>query len=297
MPKTVHPRRSALYMPGSNARALEKAKTLPADALIMDLEDAVAPDAKEAARAQVCEAIARGGYGRHEVVVRVNALSTSWGYQDIVCAARSGADAILLPKVESANAIRQAETVISNAGGPDDLSIWCMMETPRGILRAEAIAGASSRVACFVMGTSDLTKDLHGVHTRDRMPMVTSLGICMLVARAYGLSILDGVHLDIDDAKGFEASCRQGKAMGFDGKTLIHPKTIDLANKTFGPSVEEIEMSRRIISEYAAARKQGQGVVVMDGKLIENLHVVEAERLVSLADMIAAMDIDMKNGG
>ena len=294
MPKSIHPRRSVLYMPGSNARALVKGQTLAADGLIMDLEDAVAPDAKEEARARVCDAVARGGYGKREIVVRVNALSTPWGYQDIVCASRSGADGILLPKVESADTVRQAELVMAEAGAPEDMSIWCMMETPRGILRADAVADASPRVACFVMGTSDLTKDLHGMHTRDRIPMMTSLGICLLVARAHQLSILDGVHLDLHDEKGFYESCLQGKAMGFDGKTLIHPKTIDAANEAFGPTPDDIEMSQRIIKEFKEARKRGEGVVVMDGKLIENLHVVEAQRIIDLADMIADMESDLE---
>lgn len=298
MPKSVHPRRSVLYMPGSNARALEKGKTLAADGLIMDLEDAVAPDAKIDARTRVCEGIARGGYGHREIIVRVNGLSTPWGYQDIACAARSGADAILLPKVESADTVRQAEIVMDEVGAPEDMSVWCMMETPRGILRADSVADASPRVACLVMGTSDLTKDLHGMHTRDRIPMMTSLGICLLVARAHKLSILDGVHLDLHDDKGFNESCLQGKAMGFDGKTLIHPKTIDAANWNFGPSVKDIEMARRIIREFNEARARGEGVVVMDGKLIENLHVVEAQRLVDLSERIAEIesDLDAANG-
>ena len=299
MPKSVRPRRSVLYMPGSNARALEKGKTIAADALIMDLEDAVAPDAKEEARARVCDVIARGGYGQREIIVRVNGLSTPWGYQDIACASRSGADAILLPKVESADTVRQAETIMIEQGAPEDMSIWCMMETPRGILRADAIADASTRVSCMVMGTSDLTTDLHGMHTRDRIPMMTSLGICLLVARAHKLSILDGVHLDLHDEKGFNEACLQSKAMGFDGKTLIHPKTIDTANWVFGPSAADVDMSKRIIKEFKAARKRGEGVVVMDGKLIENLHVVEAERLVQLANRIAEMESDLEgvNGG
>ena len=296
MPKKFHPRRSALYMPGSNARALEKGKTLAADGLIMDLEDAVAPDAKADARTRVCETIAQGGYGQRETIVRVNALSTPWGYQDIVCASRSGADAILLPKVESASAVRQAEEVMIEHGASEDMSIWCMVETPRGVLRAEAIAGSSPRVACFVMGTSDLTTDLHGMHTRDRIPMMTSLGICLLVARAFNLSILDGVHLDLHDEKGFNESCLQSKAMGFDGKTLIHPKTIDTANWVFGPSTDDVESSRRIIREFSAARARGEGVVVIDGRLIENLHVVEAERIVQLSERIAEMEAELAAG-
>lgn len=286
------PRRSVLYVPGSNLRAIEKSKTLAADALIFDLEDAVAPDAKRDARIQVCNAVKAGGFGKREIVVRVNGLNTPWGYADLVAASTSGADAILLPKTENVESVRQAQTVMAANDAPPDLGIWCMMETPRGILNAEAIAGASPRVACFVMGTSDLTKDLHAHHTRDRLPMLTSLGLCILAARAYDLAILDGVHLDLDDDEGFEFACRQGLEFGFDGKTLIHPKTIDTANRIFAPSPEEVAWSRRIIQAHAEATAQGKGVVVVDGKLIENLHVLNARRIVDLAEAIAELEAD-----
>jgi len=292
MVQKLRPRRSVLYVPGSNLRALEKAKTLAADALILDLEDAVAPDAKHTARAQVCEAVKAGGFGQREVVIRVNGLNTPWGYDDLVAASTVGADAILLPKTESAESVRQAQTVMTAGNAPAELAIWCMMETPRGILNAEAIAGASPRVACFVMGTSDLTKDLHARHTRDRLPMVTSLCLCILAARAYDLAILDGVHLDLEDDEGFEFACRQGVEMGFDGKTLIHPKTIPVANRIFAPSAEEVAWSRRIIEAHAAATAEGKGVVVVDGKLVENLHVENARRIVALAEQIAAREAD-----
>ena len=193
MLRPARPRRSVLYMPGSNARALEKGRSLPADALILDLEDAVAPDAKRDARTQVVEAAKAGGYGGREIVIRVNSLNTPWGYADLVAAATAGADAILLPKTENPENVRQAVTVLEANGAPADLAIWCMMETPRAVLNAEAIAGANPRVACFVMGTSDLTKDVHARHTKDRLPMITSLGLCLLAARAFGLAILDGV--------------------------------------------------------------------------------------------------------
>ena len=201
--QTARPRRSVLYVPGANLRAMEKAKTLGADAIIFDLEDAVAPDAKRDARIQAVNAVKAGGYGKRELVIRVNGLNTPWGYADLVAAATSGADAILLPKTENVESVRQAQTVMAASDAPDDLAIWCMMETPRAMLHAEAIAGASPRVACFVMGTSDLANDLHAQHTRDRLPMLTSLGLCMLAARAYGLAILDGVHLDLEDMAGF----------------------------------------------------------------------------------------------
>ena len=290
--RSSRPRRSALYMPGSNQRALEKAKTLPADVLILDLEDAVAPEAKREARNQVVNAVKAGGYGQREVVIRVNGLNTPWGYGDLAAVAEAGADAILIPKTENIETVRQAETVLAANNAPDELSIWCMMETPRATLNAESIAGASRRVACFVMGTSDLAKDLHAKHTRDRLPLITGIGLCLLAARAYGLAILDGVHLDLADETGFEQVCRQGVEFGFDGKTLIHPKTIELANRLFAPSPEDVDWSRRVIAAHTEAMEQGRGIVVLDGKLVENLHVLNARRIVDLADAIAELEAD-----
>ena len=284
------PRRSVLYMPGANTRALEKARGLPADALILDLEDAVAPDAKATARANIAAALGQGGYGKRELVLRVNGLATPWGHADLVAAATMPLDAVLLPKVESADAVRQAEAVLDAAGAPARLALWCMMETPLGMLHAEAIAAASPRVACLVMGTSDLAKDLHARHTRDRLPMLTSLGLCLLAARAYRLAILDGVHLDLADDEGFAAACRQGRELGFDGKTLIHPKTIAAANAAFAPAADEVTWSRRIIAAHAEAEAAGKGIVLVDGKLIENLHVEDARRTVLLAEQIAALE-------
>jgi citrate lyase subunit beta/citryl-CoA lyase len=289
MPARVRPRRSVLYMPGSNARALEKAKSLPADGLILDLEDAVAPDAKASARDQVRKASLAGGYGPREVIVRVNGLATPWGHVDLEAMATAGADAVLLPKVESADAVRQALAVLDGAGGPSDLPLWCMMETPRAMLRAEEIASASPRVAGLVMGTSDLAKELHAAHTALRLPMITALGLCLLAARAHGLAILDGVYLDLQDEEGFAAACMQGAELGFDGKTLIHPKQIDAANRAFAPGEEETARARRIIEAHEQATREGKGVVVVDGRLVENLHVAEARRQVDLAEMIADM--------
>jgi citrate lyase subunit beta/citryl-CoA lyase len=290
MIKTARPRRSVLYMPGSNARALEKGRTLAADGLILDLEDAVAPDAKAMARNQIRDAVKQGGYGKRELIVRVNGLNTQWGYDDLAAAAGFGADAILLPKVESASAVHQAETILAASGAPDGLAIWCMMETPLGMLHAEEIAEASPRVGALVMGTSDLAKDLYCAHTRDRLPFITSLGLCLLAARAAGISILDGVHLDLEDDDGLAHACRQGAELGFDGKTLIHPKTIAAANKAFAPALEEVAWSKKIIAAHQAAAKEGKGVVVVDGKLIENLHVLNAERLVALSEAIAELE-------
>jgi len=290
MATTVRPRRSVLYMPGSNARALAKGRTLAADGLILDLEDAVAPDAKESARRQVCEALAAGGYGKRELILRVNGLATAWGYDDLMAAATSGADAVLLPKVGGADAVEQAVAVLEANGAPPELAVWCMMETPIGMLHAEEVAGSHARVACLVMGTSDLAKDLHAAHTPERLPMLTSLGLCLLAARAHGLAILDGVHLDLADDAGFAASCRQGRELGFDGKTLIHPKTIAAANAAFAPSAEEVAWSKKIIAAHAAAAAEGKGVVVVDGRLVENLHVENAHRIVALAEAIADLE-------
>ncbi|MBK1665350.1 CoA ester lyase [Rhodospirillum rubrum] len=290
---SVRPRRSVLYMPGSNTRALEKARTLAADGLILDLEDATAPDAKEDARGHVCAAAQARSYGRREVLIRVNGLNTAWGHADLVACATSGCDGVLLPKVESADAVRQAEAILRAAGAPDDLALWCMMETPRGVLDVAAIAGASPRLAGLVMGTSDLAKDLHCAHTRERLPLITGLGLCLLAARANGLAILDGVHLDLQDDEGFALSCAQGRELGFDGKTLIHPKTIGAANAAFAPSAEEVAWSRRIIEAHAEAVREGKGVVLVDGKLVENLHVESARRLVTLDEKIAALGGDL----
>ena len=286
MPPVIYPRRSVLFMPGSNARALERAKTLPADALIFDLEDAVAPNAKETARRMVCDAVRAGGYGKRELIVRVNGSETAWGEADLAAVAGCGADAILLPKVESRDMMRQSLSILTEHGAPEHLALWCMLETPRCILRAEDIA-SSPRVVALVMGTSDLTKELHARHTRERLPILPSLGWCVLVGRAYGLTVLDGVHLDLNDDEGFEYACRQAADMGFDGKTLIHPKTIAAANRIFAPSPEDIVSARRIIAAHTEAAAQGKGIVVVDGRLIEHLHVEEAHRAVALAEAIA----------
>lgn len=277
-------------MPASNGRALEKARTLPADGLILDLEDAVAPDAKLTARAMAVAAALAGGYGRREVVIRVNALGTPWAEDDLGAVAGCGADAVLLPKVEDAGGVHSALGVLDRHGAPATLGVWCMLETPRGILHAEAIAAASPRVAALVMGTSDLTKDLHARHTRDRLPLLTSLGLCVLAARAHGVAALDGVHLDLEDEAGFAAACRQAVELGFDGKTLIHPRTIALANEIFAPSPAELAWARKVMAAHAAAAAQGKGVVLVDGRLVENLHVEDAERVVALADAIAARE-------
>ncbi len=291
MASEARPRRSMLFMPGSNTRAMEKATTLPADGLIFDLEDAVAPDVKITAREQVCATVRAGGYGQRELVVRVNGLTTPWGRDDLAAVATCGAHAVLIPKVESADGVRQVLSILTASGAPTSLALWCMLETPFGMLRAESIATASSRVAALVMGTSDLTNDLRAKHTRERTPLLHSLSHCLLVGRAYGLVVLDGVHLDLSDDEGFAEVCRQGAEMGFDGKTLIHPKTIAAANAAYAPSPEDVAWARRVMAAHAEAEARGQGVVLVDGQLIENLHVESAQRLVQIAESIAALDV------
>jgi citrate lyase subunit beta / citryl-CoA lyase len=283
----LRPRRSLLFVPGSNPRALEKARALPADGLIFDLEDAVAPMAKEEARTAVMAALAAGGYGGRELVLRVNALDTPWGHTDLAAAATMPIDAVLLPKVENPDGVRLAATLLDVLGAPPERPVWCMLETPLGILDARPIAAASPRLAALVLGTSDLTKDLHAAYTRDRLPLLTALQLALLAARASRLAALDGVHLDLSDDEGFALACRQGRELGFDGKTLIHPKQIEEANAAFAPSPEEVVWSRRIIAAYAEAARSGKGVVLVDGKLIESLHVDNARRVVAVAEAIA----------
>ncbi len=286
MSNTVRPRRSVLYMPGANTRALEKARTLPADALIFDLEDAVAPEAKEAARTNVVLAAESKAYGKREIAIRCNGFGTEWFEGDIAAIAQSGADAILVPKVESAAQVTHVVSLLDTAGAPAEMAVWAMMETPKGILRAEEIAGAHPRLTLFVMGTNDLVKDMRARHTPMRLPMVTALGIGMLAARAHGLTILDGVYNDIQDSDGFRAVCQQGLEMGFDGKTLIHPSQIAPCNEVFAPTAAELDMAGKIVAAFRQAQAEGKGVVTVDGRMIENLHVEQAERALALASAI-----------
>jgi citrate lyase subunit beta/citryl-CoA lyase len=290
MNAAIRPRRSLLFMPGANSRALEKARELPADGLIFDLEDAVAPDMKKGARAMAAAEAGQGGYGKRELVLRVNALDTEWGEGDLKMASAMRIDAVLLPKVESADRVRESIAVLDHAGAPASLAIWCMIETPRGVLAAAEIAASSPRVTALVMGTSDLTKYLHAREMPDRAPLLTSLQLVLLAARAHGLPALDGVHLDLNDDEGFAAACAQGRALGFDGKTLIHPKQIAAANTAFAPSEDEIAQAKKIIAAHDAALAAGKGITVVDGRLIENLHVEAAHRLVALAEAIAELE-------
>ena len=277
------PRRSMLYMPGSNARAIEKGRSLAADAIIFDIEDAVAVEAKALARSQIAAAIAAGGYGGKELIVRINGLGSEWFEADIAAIATSGADGILLPKVESAETVRETEKRLAAAGAPPDLAIWCMMETPRGILRSADIAGASPRLAGLIMGTNDLALELRCRQTPDGAAFVTSFGLCILAARAHGLAVTDAVYNDLSDDEGFAESCRAGRTLGFDGKSLIHPKTIDAANRIYGPSAEEVAWARKIAAAFEQARAEGKGVIKVDGKMVEELHVREAKRLLAMA--------------
>jgi citrate lyase beta subunit len=276
MPALARPRRSALYMPGSKPRALDKARSLPADVLLLDLEDAVAPAEKAEARRLVAEAVAARGFGGREVVVRINALDT-------------GPDAILLPKIDDAAQVAEAAARLAAAGAPDSCALWAMMETPRGVLRAAEIA-AAPRMACFVLGTNDLAKDLRADHRPDRLPLLAALGLCLLAARAEGLACLDGVYNAFRDAEGLRAECEQGRAMGFDGKTLIHPDQLAIANAVFAPSPAALEQARAFVAAYEAAVAAGQGVAVVDGRIVENLHVENARRLLAEAEAIAALD-------
>jgi citrate lyase subunit beta/citryl-CoA lyase len=276
-------------MPGANARALDKARTLPADGLILDMEDAVSPDAKDLARNQIVEAVTQGGYGSREIIVRVNGLNTPWGPEDVAAVANIGADAILFPKVESGEEVHAGVEALEKAGAPADLPLWMMAETPRGILRIDAIAGSHERLGAIVMGTSDLAKEARVRHTPDRIGFITALSLCVMAARSHGLDILDGVYLDLNDAEGFQAACEQGRDMGFDGKTLIHPKQLEAANAVFAPAEKDVTNARMIIDAWEQARAEGKGVVVVNGRLIENLHVEEARRTLAVTEAIQAM--------
>ena len=276
------PLRSVLYIPGSKPRALDKARTLPVDAIIFDLEDAVAADEKEAARDMLADALAAGGYGQRMKIVRINALDTTWGLADAVAAGRMGADAILLPKV---NAPADLDTLATHTG---DASLWAMMETPLGMLNAAAIA-AHPRLEGMVMGTNDLAKELQTRFRPDRLPLQTGLGLCLLAAKAHGVAIIDGVYNAFKDADGLAVECAQGRDMGFDGKTLIHPAQVDVANAAFSPSDDEIDLARRQIAAFEETEAAGQGVAVVDGRIVENLHIVTARETLAKAEAIAAM--------
>jgi citrate lyase subunit beta/citryl-CoA lyase len=280
-----------LYMPGSNPRALDKARSLPADSLILDMEDAVAPEAKQLAREQITAALEEGGYGHRELMVRINALSTEWGLDDInaICTAGTAPDAVLIPKISTAADVVEAITAFEAAGCADSVDMWIMAETPLCILNIAEVAGAHPRLKGMVLGTSDLSKDTRVRHTPDRLGFITALSLCVYAARAHGLHIIDGVQLDLQNDDLLRASCEQGRDLGFDGKSLIHPKQIEAANTAFAPDEAEIASSRDIIEAFEQARAEGKGVVVVKGRLVENLHVEEAQRQLALADAIEQM--------
>jgi citrate lyase subunit beta/citryl-CoA lyase len=288
----IRPRRSALYMPGSNVRALEKAKTLAADVVIFDLEDAVAPDQKEAAREQVCAAVAAGGFGTRELVIRVNNLDTPWGEGDLTAAAAAGPDAILIPKVSSPEDLAAVGIRLRRHGAPERTRVWAMVETPLAILRAEAVASAArdvdSRLSCFVMGTNDLAKETRARQVPGRAPMLPWIAQAVAAARAHDIDILDGVYNALSDEAGLRAECEQGRDMGFDGKTLIHPSQIAAANEIFAPPSEEVEQARAIIAAFDRPENQGKGVIALEGRMIERMHADMARRTVALAEAIQA---------
>jgi citrate lyase subunit beta/citryl-CoA lyase len=284
------PRRSCLYMPGANSRALEKARDLPADAVLLDLEDAVAPEAKDSARSAVAAALAAGGFGKRERVIRINGLDTAWGAEDLTMAARSGADAILVPKVTSARDIHAVDAALKAAGAPPTLAFWVMIEMPLALLNIHEIAAAAhgTRLTAFVMGTNDLVKELRTRLTPDRFAVQAALQQSVLAARAYGLTAIDGVYNDIPNEAGFEAECVQGSLLGFDGKTLIHPSQIDTANRVFAPAPEDVEQAKAVIAAFAAPENAGKGVLKVNGKMTELLHLSEAKRIVAVAEAIGA---------
>lgn len=281
------PRRSVLYMPGANERALEKAKGLPADAIIFDLEDAVAPDAKAEARERVCAAVTSGEYGKRELTIRVNGLDTQWHADDVKAVAAAGPSAVVVPKINSAADVAAVERALEAAGAPDHTKIWAMVETPIAMLHAADIAAASERLAVLVMGTNDLAKELHAEHVPGRQPLLTGLGLALLAARATGKVILDGVYNDIKNDEGFRAECVQGRQMGFDGKTLIHPSQVEPCNEVFAPTEAEVASAQEIIAAFEEAEAAGKGVVTVNGRMIENLHVEQARRTLAISAAIA----------
>lgn len=288
----VRPRRSALYMPGSNARALEKAKTLAADVVIFDLEDAVAPDAKEVAREQVMAAVASGGYGDRELVIRINGLDTPWGEEDLAKAVAAAPNAILIPKVSTVSQLTEVGKRLSSA--PEAIQVWAMIETPLAILNLREIAAAardpSTRLSCFVLGTNDLAKETRADLVENRSAALYWLSATVTAARAYSIDVLDGVYNAFRDIEGFRRECLQGRQLGMDGKTLIHPDQIGPANEIFSPTAEEVEWARKILAAFSEPQNQGKGAINIDGRMVERLHAEMARRTVELAEAIATRE-------
>ena len=287
---TFRPRRSVLYMPGSNARALEKAKMLPADGVILDLEDAVAPDAKEAARKQVADAVKAGGFGAREVFIRVNGLDTAWHADDLTAAAHAGPDAILVPKISSPDQLEMIGQRLLDMGTDLKTRVWAMIETPIALLNIRDIAAAAgdseTRLAGFVMGTNDLAKETRARLIPGRAPMLPWLALCMAAARANGIEILDGVYNDHSNVEGFKDECAQARDMGFDGKTLIHPNQIEPCNEIFSPSADEVAQARKMIAAFDLPENKNKGVVAIDGRMVERMHAEMARRTVAIAEAI-----------
>jgi citrate lyase subunit beta / citryl-CoA lyase len=288
---TPRARRSVLYMPGSNARAIAKARALPADAIILDLEDSVAPDAKVLAREQVVAAVREGGFGGRQVIIRVNSAQTPWAEDDLTAAIAARPDAILLPKVDGGGAIMQAARALRESGAPESVRLWAMMEMPLAILHAESIAATAAdpaaRLEALVMGLNDLAKETRARFTPGRSSMTAWMALCVAAARAHGCDIIDGVYNDLNNPEGFRCECEQGRDMGFDGKTLIHPGQIDVCNAIFSPEPSEIDNARAIIAAFAAPENHGKGVVQLNGRMVERLHAQMAQRTLAIAEAIA----------
>jgi citrate lyase subunit beta/citryl-CoA lyase len=289
---TVRPRRSVLYMPGSNARALDKAKTLPADGVILDLEDSVAPQAKETARQQVVDAVKAGGFGDREVFIRINGVDTPWHADDLSAAAQAAPDVILVPKVSNSETLELIGRRMLDMGTDHKTRVWAMIETPLAIFNILSIAAAArdseTRLAGFVMGTNDLAKDTRARLVPGRAPMLTWLSMCVAAARIHGIDVLDGVYNDIGNTEGFAKECAQGLELGFDGKTLIHPSQIEACNTAFSPSPAEVEQARKMIAAFDLPENKGKGVVSIDGRMVERLHADMARRTVAIAEAISA---------
>lgn len=290
---TIRPRRSVLYMPGANARALDKARSLPADALILDLEDAVAPDAKPLARRQISDALRQGGYGKREIAIRINGYHTAWMHDDIAAAALACPDAIVLPKTETAAEIDRLHDLLRRAGAPERTQIWAMIETPLAILNLREIAAAArhpgSRLACLIIGLNDLAKETRVELDNSRTAAQHWLSMTIVAARAYGLDVLDSAYNNFRDADGFRVECRQARTLGFDGKTLIHPDQIAAANETFAPPAEELAWARRILAAFDLPENKTKGVIDLEGKMVELLHAETAKRTIAMADAIDAL--------
>jgi citrate lyase subunit beta/citryl-CoA lyase len=286
----IRPRRSVLYMPGANERALEKAKTVPADALILDLEDSVAPDAKPQARANVAAAVKSKAYGKRELIIRINGLDTPWGVDDLKAAAEAGPDAVLVPKVARPGDIVNVARIFGAIGGPDETRMWAMMETPMAIFNVREIASVHqvARLSCLVLGTNDLLKESRALATGGRFAILPWLSMTLLAARAYGLDVIDGVYNDFKDEAGFQAECEQGRTLGMDGKTLIHPGQVDTCNAMFSPSPADVEWSRKIMAAFDLPENAKKGVITVEGRMVERLHLAMAQRVVAIAEATAA---------